>query len=86
MMWSFLSRDGTRYFKNPKLITDEVTGNSTMKFPSVYFKGYIDRSTNVDEQGPIIFDPDMEVRFSFKELLTFGNEETRFSSALLHEK
>jgi len=61
MMWSFLSRDGTKYFKNPKFITDEVTGNVTMKFPSVYFKGYIDRSSLVDEQGPIVFDPNMEV-------------------------
>lgn len=63
MMWSFLSRDGTKYFKNPKLITDEISGNTTMKFPSVYFKGYIDRSNLVDEQGPIVFDPDMEVLF-----------------------
>ncbi|CAG5112442.1 Oidioi.mRNA.OKI2018_I69.chr2.g6658.t1.cds [Oikopleura dioica] len=61
MLWSFLSRDGTRYFKNPKLITDEVTGNVTMKFPSVYFKGYIDRSSDEAQQGPIIFDPNMQV-------------------------
>ena len=71
MMWSFLSRDGTKYFKNPKLITDEISGNTTMKFPSVYFKGYIDRSTLPDEQGPIVFDPNMEVLFVSQKSASF---------------
>ena len=73
MMWSFLSRDGTRYFKNPKYITDEVSGNVTMKFPSVYFKGFIDRSTNAAEQGPIIFDPTMEVSFICRQFVAMIN-------------
>ena len=77
MLWSFLSRDGTRYFKNPKLITDEVTGNVTMKFPSVYFKGYIDRSSDEAQQGPIIFDPNMQVRYFEAQTVSYNSFRLR---------
>ena len=40
-LWSFLSREGTRVYKKA-----DPTKSS-------YFKGYIDRSTNIAEQGPI---------------------------------
>merc|ERR1712110_32895 len=61
MLWSFYSREGTRVYKPKKCFLDE---NDEMKcvWRSSYFKGFIDRSLNATEAGPIEWSTDFETK------------------------
>ena len=59
-----MSREGTTAYKPKKCFLDE---NEEMKcvYKSSYFKGFLDRSTNAEEQGSIDFSTDFETEIDY---------------------
>lgn len=65
MLWSFYSREGTRVYKPKKCFLDEETEQVKCVWRSSYFKGFIDRSTNKNETGPIEYNTDFETEVDY---------------------
>lgn len=60
MLWSFLSREGTKLDRGSRCTTDPNTGEIKCSWKSSYFKGFLDRSPNANEQGPISYSTDFK--------------------------
>lgn len=60
MLWSFLSREGTKLNKPPRCEENADTGEETCVWRSSYFKGFVDRSDEKDKQGPIEYRTDFQ--------------------------
>jgi len=59
MLWSFLSREGTKLWK-PRKCFELPDGEIKCVWRSSYYKGIIDRSGNKDEQGPIEYNTNFQ--------------------------
>ena len=61
-LWSFYSREGTRVYKPKKCFYEDPDAQTGFKcvWRSSYFKGFLDRSLNATETGPIEYREDFE--------------------------
>lgn len=65
LLWSFYSREGTAAYKPKKCFLDEVTSELKCVWRSAYFKGFIDRSSNANETGPIVWDTNFQTEVDY---------------------
>lgn len=62
MLWSFMSREGTKLWKPRKCEEDPETNEIKCVWRSSYYKGFVDRSTNPSEQGPIEYNTNFQTQ------------------------